>query len=197
MLTGNKGEWSEIYTLLKLIAEGEMLKGDKQLNPLSDERYKVIALERNEATTGITTYSIKGKTVEITNPIESITLDREIFSTEANKLLDVIKSQTGTVEIPTTEQFMAQALTFSIKARSQDKTDIKVEIHDHRTSISHTRGFSIKSQLGRPSTLLNASRHTLFRYKINNITDDQATAINNISSSSAVIDRIQSIDSLK
>ena len=28
-LTGNKGEWSEIYTLLKLLGEGKVYAGDQ------------------------------------------------------------------------------------------------------------------------------------------------------------------------
>lgn len=196
MLSGNKGEWSEIYTLLKLIADGEMLKGDSQLVPLPNESYKVIALERKEATTGKTSYSIAGGTVEIRNSKNSVTLNRDIFSLEANKLLDSIKAQTGSVKIPSTEQFMKEILTFSIKAKSQDKTDIKVEIHDHRTSIAHTRGFSIKSQLGSPSTLLNASQQTVFRYKLKNLTDIQAEAVNSIQSRGALIDRVQALSSL-
>lgn len=196
MLTGNKGEWSEVYTLLKLIAEGEMLKGDSQLVPIPGDSYKVIGLERNEATTGITTYTIIGDSVEITNSTTSTTRDREVFRTQATELLEVIKSQKGTFEIPATELFMHESLTHSIKAKSQDKTDIKVEIHDHRTSIEHTRGFSIKSQLGSPSTLLNASQQTVFRYKLENLTQLQADEINRIPARGALIARVQALSSL-
>lgn len=31
-ITGNKGEWSEIYTLLKLLGEGKVYAGDQNLN---------------------------------------------------------------------------------------------------------------------------------------------------------------------
>lgn len=195
-MTGNKGEWSEIYTLLKLIADGVMLKGDSQLKPLPHESYKIIALERNEATTGKTSYSIKANTVEVRNSENFVTLNRDVFSAEANKLLNAIKAQTGTAEIPATEQFMTEILTFSIKAKSQDKTDIKVEIHDHRTSIAHTRGFSIKSQLGSPSTLLNASQQTIFRYKLENLTQLQADEINSIQAKGVLIARVQALSNL-
>ena len=196
MLSGNKGEWSEIYTLLKLIADGEMLKGDSELVPLHNENYKVIALERIEATTGKTSYLITGETVAVSNSKKSVTLNRDIFSLEANKLLDSIKSQKGTFKLPSTEQFMYEILTFSVKAKSQDKADIKVEIHDHRTSIAHTRGFSIKSQLGSPSTLLNASQQTVFRYKLENLTDIQAVEVSDIQGRGALIRRIQSLSEL-
>lgn len=195
-MTGNKGEWSEIYTLLKLIADGEMLKGDSQLKPIPNTSYRIISLERKEATTGITTYSIEEDTVSIRNSTDSITLNRDIFSNEASQLLDAIRAQTGAVKMPLTERFMDKILTFSIKAKSQDKTDIKVEIYDHRTSIEHTRGFSIKSQLGSPSTLLNASQQTIFRYKLNNLSRMQAVTINNIQTKGAVVDRVQALSNL-
>ena len=31
MLTGNKGEWSEIYVLFKLLAEGKLYAADEHL----------------------------------------------------------------------------------------------------------------------------------------------------------------------
>ncbi len=196
MLKGNKGEWSEIYTLLKLIADGEMLKGDGQLLPIPGNNYKIIGLERSEATTGITSYIIKGGSVKINNSTTSTTRERATFRSQATKLLEVIKSQAGTFEIPSTEQFLNEILTYSIKARSQDKTDLKVEIHDHRTSVEHTRGFSIKSQLGSPSTLLNASQQTVFRYKLENLTQLQADDINSISTRGAIVARVQALSAL-
>ena len=34
MLTGNKGEWSEIYTLLKIISDKKLFAGDSDLNKI-------------------------------------------------------------------------------------------------------------------------------------------------------------------
>ena len=196
MLTGNKGEWSEIYTLLKLIADGKMLKGNKDLKPVANESYKVIALERKESRTGNTSYLIKDNILEVKNSNESVTIERALFSSEANKLLDEIKSQSGTFEIPSTQLFMEKILTFSIKAKSQDKSDIKVEIQDHRTSIEHTRGFSIKSQLGSASSLLNASQHTTFKYKLENLDAKLAAKGNAIKGKGCIIKRVQFLSKL-
>lgn len=38
-LTGNKGEWSEIYTLLKLLGEGKVYAGDQHMNKIHDLFY--------------------------------------------------------------------------------------------------------------------------------------------------------------
>ena len=37
-LTGNKGEWSEVYTLLKLLGEGKVYAGDHNLNKIGSSR---------------------------------------------------------------------------------------------------------------------------------------------------------------
>ena len=42
-LAGNKGEWSEIYTLFRLLGEGKVHAGDANLNKL-DLYYPIIKL---------------------------------------------------------------------------------------------------------------------------------------------------------
>lgn len=56
-------------------------------------------------------------------------------------------------------------------------------------------GFSIKSQLGSPSTLLNAGKTTNFIYKIvgANLTEKEIEQINSIESRSKIMDRIVKI----
>jgi hypothetical protein len=56
-------------------------------------------------------------------------------------------------------------------------------------------GFSIKSQLGGASTLLNAGKTINFIYEIENInlTDDQVKSINSIDTRSKIKDRIEEI----
>ncbi|KYK74988.1 HpaII family restriction endonuclease, partial [Aggregatibacter actinomycetemcomitans] len=53
-------------------------------------------------------------------------------------------------------------------------------VHDLRTGITPTLGFSIKSQLGSPATLLNASKATNFIFKINNLKENSVKNINSI-----------------
>ena len=45
-LTGNKGEWSEVYTLLKLLGEGKVYAGDHNLNKIQDLFYPIIMILR-------------------------------------------------------------------------------------------------------------------------------------------------------
>lgn len=44
MIKGNKGEWSEIYTLLKLISDKKIFAGDAKLNKIEDIVYPIISI---------------------------------------------------------------------------------------------------------------------------------------------------------
>ncbi len=83
----------------------------------------------------------------------------------------------------------------SLKASSTAKTDITITVHDQRTNQQPTLGFSIKSQLGSPSTLLNAGKTTNFIFKISNtnLTKSEIEDINSISSRSKIMDRINAV----
>ena len=50
MLTGNKGEWSEIYVFLKLLADGRLNAADANLNAIPNVYYPIIKILRQENT---------------------------------------------------------------------------------------------------------------------------------------------------
>jgi hypothetical protein len=49
MITGNKGEWSEIYVFLKLLADGKLNAADANLNAIPGVYYPIIKILRQEA----------------------------------------------------------------------------------------------------------------------------------------------------
>jgi type II restriction enzyme len=71
-------------------------------------------------------------------------------------------------------------------------------LHDQRTSTNPELGFSIKSQLGGASTLLNDGKTTNFIFKINNLTltQNQILEINGIETRSKIKDRIEKFTTL-
>lgn len=82
------------------------------------------------------------------------------------------------------------------EAKSSDKTDIRIVLHDKRTRLNSEMGFSIKSQIGGNSTLLNASEATNFTFKIVgvNLTNEEIESINRINPSrNKVIERYKAI----
>lgn len=47
-LTGNKGEWSEIYVFLRLLVTGKLFAADADLNKISGTFYNILNILRNE-----------------------------------------------------------------------------------------------------------------------------------------------------
>ena len=46
MLTGNKGEWSEIYTFFKLLADKKVFSGDADLKKMEKLFYPIVKIVR-------------------------------------------------------------------------------------------------------------------------------------------------------
>lgn len=183
-LSGNKGEWSEIYALFKLLGDGRVYAGDADMNLNPDICYPIINIIREETTS--LNYKPNNESnviIEDENGEVLHKIPMSKFSQEADELYNKICStNVRAFEIPDTELFMTQIGCNKIKAPSKDKSDIHIVLHDFRTGMNPRLGFSIKSQLGSPSTLLNAGDTTNIRYKIvgNNLTDDEVRTINAI-----------------
>jgi len=156
-LTGNKGEWSEIYTLLKLLGEGKVYAGDQHMNKIHDLFYPIIMILRQEKE-GNFNYKLQDRDVVIQTPEgeELLRIPASVFLVEAENLLKAINENDGAFTVPKIEAFMNRIYCHALKAKSSDKTDIRIILHDRRTKINSEMGFSIKSQLGGDSTLLNA-----------------------------------------
>lgn len=198
-VNGNVGEWSEIYTLLKLLGDGEVYAGDQNLEKIKDLVYPIIMIIRQEKE-GTFDYLVANSDIVIQKPdgTELLRLPADFFLNEADFLLSALKNKpTGSRAFPIakTQAFMDMIYCSSLKASSSDKTDIHIVLHDQRTHMNNNLGFSIKSQLGSDSTLLNASKATNFTYKITgaNFTDEDIESINDIETRSKIIDRINAI----
>ena len=197
MLTGNKGEWSEIYALFKLLGDKELNLGNKEIEKIQGIVYPILKILRSE-TNGDFEYSIKDEIVFVTGSSETLRIPITTFKEKALLLLNKIKeSKERTFSVPEIEGFMQSINCISLKASSTAKTDITIVVHDQRTNQQPTLGFSIKSQLGSPSTLLNAGKTTNFIYKIvgTNLTENDITQINSIDTRSKIMDRIVQVQS--
>lgn len=82
-----------------------------------------------------------------------------------------------------------------VKAKSIDKADIHIVIHDYHTGMEPNLGFSIKSDAGAAPTLLNASGATTFTYEVSggHIDDNVVDSINSINGTGCVIKRVKAI----
>jgi hypothetical protein len=183
-LSGNKGEWSEVYAFLKLLGDGRIYAADADLNRREDIFYNIIEIIRDEEV-GILHFEIDSQNNEIRigNDDDSvIEISASRFSEEAQYLLDKIcASGASSFTVEHTSEFMGGILCKRLKAPSQDKSDITIKVHDFNTSIEPILGFSIKSRLGKPATLLNAGKTTNFVFEIQGpIYDGNITNINDL-----------------
>lgn len=197
MITGNKGEWSEIYALFKLLGDKQLFLGNKNIEKLEGLVYPIIKILRSE-NNGDFEYSIQDEIVLISGDEEVFKIPIKQFKTKALFLLNAIKeNRQRTFSVPEIEEFMQSINCMSLKASSSAKTDITIVVHDQRTNQQPTLGFSIKSQLGSPSTLLNAGRTTNFIYEIGftNLSKNEIEQINAIDTRSKIMDRISQIQS--
>jgi len=192
-MTGNKGEWSEIYTLFKLLGDKVLASGNEKIEKIPGILYPIIKILRSERN-GNFQYSILDDIVLISEKEELLRVPVSVFKEKASYLLQVIKSNpNGIFSVPVIEDFMHTINCISIKASSSAKTDITIVVHDKRTNQLPVLGFSIKSQLGNPSTLLNAGRTTNFIFTITglNLSDEEIDFVNSIDSRSKIKDRIE------
>lgn len=194
MIIGNKGEWSEIYALFKLLGDKQIFAGDSDLDKVEELFYPIIKIIRSE-TGGNFEYELDGDIVVISGGKEKLRILIMTFTEQASKLLTKIKGAKGAFSIPEVEAFMTSINCQSLKAKSTSKTDIRIVIHDKRINQNAELGFSIKSQLGGDATLLNAGKTTNFIYKVLDYkpTAKEIKKINGIDTKSKIKDRIEAI----
>lgn len=181
-ITGNKGEWSELYAFLKILSENRIYGADGNLNRREDVYYDVSCIIRDEGD-GELHYSVSedGLYVEVKSGDTTLArICRDKVIEEAEFLLENIRSaEVSAFSRDRTEDFMGSLKCRKLKAPSKDKSDIIIRIHDYRTGMKPTLRFSIKSNLGHLPTLLNPGRTTNFIYKLEGeITDELIEVVN-------------------
>ena len=198
IIKGNIGEWSELYVLLKLLAEGRLYAADSDLKKLPDVYSPLLRIFRHEAEKLDLEYKFSEKKhiVELyINGDKIKTIKSEWITESAESIYTGMMSgsEKGAFTIEGSDEVLRGLNIEKIKAPSTDKKDITVQIHDVQTGRDNIVGFSIKSDLGGSPSLFNASGHTNFVYEITGINDADMEEINNISSRTKIIDRLTTI----
>ena len=69
-ITANRGEWSELYVLLKLLAEGKLFGSDDTLELKTDIVYSVLEVVTNYDTPKHINYQLKDDEIIIYNSVQ-------------------------------------------------------------------------------------------------------------------------------
>lgn len=197
MLSGNKGEWSEIYVFLKLLAEGKLNAADANLDIIPNVYYPIIKILRKEGDTK-REYQLNGniKIVDGNTNNEIISLPIEDFVSKSISLFSQLRNAAGrSFSFPDIETFLNSLDIQSLSASSVDKSDINIVVHDLNTGMNPKLGFSIKSMLGGNSTLFNPGITTNFIYEIIGNESVDIHEINRINTPPKIGSRIQELTS--
>lgn len=199
MQTFNKGEWSEIYTILYLLANPNLNIVDSNMNLLTTELYNIKKIIFNSSEK--LEYCIeKDKIILFLDNKHSFNFDLSNIKENSSKLLHKIlntTTKTGSFEIPEIYDFL-KIFTYNhkLKSSSQNKADILLRLFDNKLLLSQDLFYSVKSSLGSPATILNSSQNTNFEYYIENLNPKYINEINSINSKTKLLDRIKKINEL-
>lgn len=175
--SANKGEWSELYALYKLLFDQNLFPINKE-QVLDDRlRMPILSILRHTEEKLSAEYCIdcNGKIHIQATGCETVEVDRSEFEKNAFELLNSIKkgSASASFDIPFLDVFRKRTFCPKIKCYTKtlangdkDKSDLYIVMHDALTGQTPKLGFSIKSEIGNPPTLLNATKLTNFRYKL-------------------------------
>ena len=197
--SGNKGEWSELYTLYKLLVDQNLFPIDSNQKAEERLRMPILSILRYTEEDWGAEYRIddEGQIHINANGAKIIEVGKNEFEEVATELLEAIKNgDDSSFEIPTLNTFRERTFCPKIKCYSKtlpngdkDKSDLYIVMHDALTGQTPKLGFSIKSELGNPPTLLNATKLTNFRYKLSrNLSAEKVNEINSMVSSRANAD---------
>lgn len=196
-MSGNKGEWSELYAFLKLLSRGRVYAANEKVERIDEVFYPILKIIREENKGQKIEYVIKETNVNVEMSGKSLlSIPRSELDEKANYLLQQIAAHSNSFEIEEIAEYVNGIKVTKIKAPSTDTTDISMQIEDINTGFKNEVGFSIKSEIGNAPTLLNAGETTNFIYKVTGITDEQMAEINAIESKNKIIDRMAKIREL-
>ena len=193
-MQANKGEWSELYALLAIFANNKVPAADKDLNPTGDEYIFLQILRDDTGQRLIYDLEQEGVVVICEKLGQALkTVSTKNLPEKTKALFQKIKagSDDATFSIPEAVTLMDEFELEKIKANSGEKSDIVAIVKD-KIASQQELGFSIKSQAGNPSTLLNASKQTNFIYRVNNFAES-IDDVNAIEGRSKIRDRLRYI----
>lgn len=193
-MSGNKGEWSELYAFMKLLSQGRVYAANERVEKIDEVYYPILKIMREEVKGENIDYVIDNDLVHL--EIQSkrvLSVSRKSLDDNANLLLQEIASHSGSFEVEEIASFANGIKVTKIKAPSTDTTDISMQIEDIHTNFIRNVGFSIKSEVGHAPTLMNAGTTTNFIYRVTGITPEQANEINAIDTRTKIKDRMAKI----
>lgn len=180
MLKGNKGEWSELYVVIKMLADGKLLQAKSDLSADENLSYIIKKVYKDEKNFILEfTLTDDGKIITNNNLDETLlTNSIDDFKILASKMLLCIQKSSKVFEIESVKVELKRLRISKLKADTNSKIDVRARIYDFRIAKEAELGFSIKSLLGAKTTLLNTGAGNNFRYRIEDYKEQDINQFN-------------------
>ncbi|MCL2859603.1 MAG: HpaII family restriction endonuclease [Oscillospiraceae bacterium] len=193
----NRGEWSELYALLEILDNQNLNIVNDHLEIVDDSTFKILGMyiqnSNNEYYLNINNLDVD----VLKNNILHSNISKEEIKVYKEILLEKILGESpssGSFPIKEMKDILEKLTEGNkIKSSAERKEDLIANLYDSRMNTVNKVGYSIKSSLGRPATLLNASSHTNFKYKVIGLTSEDVEIINNINTNKKLLDRLKYI----
>ncbi len=196
----NRGEWSEFLAVLNLLENPNIKIVDSNLNMISEE---IFILKNIRLYTPLNVYTLSrndNKIEVFSNDILKYSITIKEISYHKECLLQKIKhniSRNGVFNIPEVHDLIFKLNESNvIKSKSNSKSDLDTDMKDNIKNQLVNLKYSIKSQIGSPATILNASNKTNIKYKISGIRHEDINVVNSINTQHKLIDRLNKIKEL-
>lgn len=174
--TKNIGELSEPYAIVYILGQADIPVVDGSLSAIPGAHLRFVEVRRLDKDDAYVSYSInntsgkgpavvyQGPTVNSVGPVSCAD-----FKQAARELLQLLRDSKNASKIAINSPEVVKALsllaTKRVSAKASDKSDFIATVVSN--GMLQTSGFSIKSQLGGQSTLVNSSRESsYFEYEI-------------------------------
>ena len=190
VLSGNKGEWSELYAFFKILVDGRVYAADENYNKIENVFLTVLSVIREEVRNSVYRY-LPGETIVIKlNGQEVGRIPCSEFETNMNNLWNQIIASKGKSSFTVTEieDFLSKIHITKIKSPAFETSnyfggtiDIMLETRNIDNIVRET-GFSGKSEINASATLLNASQdNTNFVFEVvGDFSDDNMNHFNGL-----------------
>lgn len=200
-MKGNKGEWSELYSFFKLLAEGKMFSADENLQR-TESFVELLSIYRKDTGKNLNFKIIDDNLINIIDANTNKIL-LSFPQSEAKKIAkNLVNDLNGKTSI--SEELINSIQNYYITQvadKSLGKGDINIQIYDPIHGISSNQEFSIKSFLSIDPILFKANKTTNIIYKVtdvNNasITEEHCKEVNSIITQHKYIQRIAKLTEL-
>ncbi|MGL5937993.1 MAG: HpaII family restriction endonuclease [Phocaeicola sp.] len=173
----SKKEWSELYTFLKLLADGCVAGGTVDRKADQTKCWPIARIQREEHD-GTRQYIIEGNEVHISSEKIDLRIERSTIGEIAQSILKAIHaSKEEEVASPDgVEAFLDEISIFDLEAKTEDRTDLHIAFYHVDAPLV---GFCIRSKMARMASLLDGGRTANLKFEQSGVKFSNPT-VNNI-----------------